>query len=155
MEYTIQSIARSQADLHHARTRWRQADSLGTVAGRGSLQSHGQFDVVSERNRKIIAGRGPDAGKIFRAVIRVVGDDESTAAQATLKQREYRRIEALRPIEQNKIDRVGQVAGERFSLIKVFERCLSARLSPADSPKGVARIGSEQVCLPDWLLPRK
>jgi hypothetical protein len=38
------------------------------------------------RNRKIIAGRGPDAGKVFRAVIRVVGDDESTAIIAQLEQ---------------------------------------------------------------------
>jgi hypothetical protein len=91
--------------------------SLGTVAGRGSLQSHGQFDVAGERNRQIIAGRGPDTGEVFRAVIRVVGNDESTAAQATLKQREYGRIEILRPIEQNKIDRVGEIAGERLERI--------------------------------------
>ena len=62
----------------------RRRAGEGTVAGRCSLQSHGQFDVVGERNRKIIARRGPDAGKVFRAVIRVVGDDESTATQAAL-----------------------------------------------------------------------
>ena len=48
--------------------------------------------------------------------------------------------------------------GERLSLIKVFARNPKDALVPplaSRSPKGVARIGSEQVCLPDWLLPRK
>jgi hypothetical protein len=44
-------------------------------------------DMIGERNRKITANRGPDAGEVFRAVIHVIGDDESAAAQALLKQR--------------------------------------------------------------------
>ncbi len=93
------------------------AGSLGTVAGRSSLQSHGQFDVVSERNRKIIAGFGPDAAEVFRAVIRVVGNDENTAAQATLKQRKYGRIETLRPTRRFPSDQSDQRAGDHGARI--------------------------------------
>jgi hypothetical protein len=117
------------------------AGSLGTVAGDGSLQSHGQFDVVSERNRKTIAGRGPDAGEVFRAVIRVVCNDESAAAQATLKQREYGQIETLRPIEQNKIDESGR---SRASVCSASPSRISTK---SDRPAGV-EVGARPRYLP-------
>jgi hypothetical protein len=54
--------------------------SLGAVAVRDCLQSHGQFDVFSEGHRKIIAGRGSDVGEVFWTVIRVVGYYQGASA---------------------------------------------------------------------------
>jgi hypothetical protein len=60
---------------------------------------------------------GTDAGKILRARVRVVGNYKSTHTQAALKQGEYGRIEILRSIEENKIDRVWQISGKCFQRI--------------------------------------
>lgn len=63
---------------------------LGSAA---RAQAHGEFDVVGEGNRQVVVRSRAGAGNVFRARIRVVGDNESAASQAIFKQPEDGQIE--------------------------------------------------------------
>jgi hypothetical protein len=83
------------------------------VANALSARPHGQFHVVGERHRQIPRRRRAHAVEVVRAVVRIVGDDRGARPQMRFQQREDVGIQGLGAVQQDEVDRIRQVAGER------------------------------------------
>ena len=105
------------------------------------FQSHGQLDILAERDRKITAICGADPGQVFRAIVGVVGNNERAVAQACLKQRQYRRIERLGAIQQHKIDTIRQIAGERLQRV-AFANLHQIRQAAEQAQEAASRVAA-------------
>jgi|GEM_PF-3219786 len=69
-------------------------------------------------------------GEVIGAVIGVVGDDQCAAAQARLDQRRDVRVQRLGAVEQQQVDALGQVGGQRLQCIALADAAPLYRDAP-------------------------
>ena len=82
-----------------------------------SADPHRQLDIVAERHRQIAVLRRAHVSEIVGAEIGIVGNDERAGPQPLLDECKHLRIQRLRTVEQQQVDRIRQIGGQRTQRI--------------------------------------